>query len=159
MFSLFSRVAKKIRQSTLFELHDIEKLELKLLFLLHFHTEIKICKIDFRIVSLISLMKKRPQIKFSGQKFSVENSSIVFYIQETNISSFSVNIFGSKNGHLSCNIIIGRYFFIFSKKNFSIRWFFKVESVKYAAELGKLIKYSKNLGEMKKILQFLLLGF
>ena len=32
-----------------------------------------------------------------------------------------------------------------------------MESAKCAAELGKIIKYGKNLGKMKKILQFLLL--
>ena len=36
-----------------------------------------------------------------------------------------------------------------------IWWFFKVYTAKYAEELGKIIKYSKNLEEIMKTLQFL----
>ena len=51
-----------------------------------------------------------------------------------------------------CNIC-GRFFiFYFLKQNVSIWWFFKVESGKCAAKLGKIIKYSKNLGGNEEFL-------
>ena len=94
-------------------------------------------------------------IKVQNQKWKGKNcfENYIVIVQST------VNIFGSKSGHFS-NGIIRRFFFIFSKNFFcSIWWFFKVESAKYTVvvELGKIIKHSKNFGEMKKTLHFLLL--
>ena len=68
----------------------------------------------------------------------------------------TMDIFSSKSGHLSNRIIVS-FLLIFSKKiavfdDFS-KW--RVPNVQQKSE--KIIKCSKNLGEMKKTLQFLLL--
>ena len=69
-----------------------------------------------------------------------------------------MNNFVSKSGHLSNrnNWIIGRFFFIFSKKFCCIWWFFIFESSHYCvAELRRIIKYrAKIWGKWRKSCNF-----
>ena len=51
----------------------------------------------------------------------------------------TMKFFSSKSGHL--RLLIGRFFFIFSKFFCSIWLFFNLESAQCAAEFGKIIKY------------------
>ena len=72
------------------------------------------------------------------------------FLAEIDIDPRSLLIKGKKAKH-----------FLFPKRPFLsnriIERFFKVENAKCAAELRKIIKYSKRCRKMKKILQFLLL--
>ena len=82
--------------------------------------------------------------------------SLANFIQKSGYHHCTMNIFGSKSGHLN-NRIFGRFFFIFIKMFAVFDDFSKWRVLNVLQISGKIIKYSKNLGKMKKTLQFLLL--
>ena len=88
------------------------------------------------------------------RKPEISNLFCIFLIQ--NDPQCTVNIFVSHSGHLN-NRIIERFFFIFphffAVEDDFTKW--RVPNVQQ--NLEKIIKYSKNLGKMKKTLKCLLL--
>ena len=78
-------------------------------------------------------------------------------LSKLEIEHCTVNIFGSKSGHLGKHIISNdwkiflRFPIFFAVFDDFLKW--------RVLQLGKIINYGKNLGEMKKTMQFLLLLF